>query len=67
MNCLAEALGMALPWNSTIPAYLAKRKALARKTGETIMELFRNDVKPRDIMTRQAFLNAVAVDMAIGG
>lgn len=60
-------LPMALPWNSTIPAYLAKRKALARKTGETIMELFRNDVKPRDIMTRQAFLNAVAVDMAIGG
>lgn len=67
MNCMAEALGMALPWNSTIPAYLAKRKALARRTGETIVELFQKDVKPRDIMTRQAFLNAVAVDMAIGG
>ena len=67
MNCMAEALGMALPWNSTIPAYLAKRKALARRAGETIVELFNKDVKPRDIMTRQAFLNAVAVDMAIGG
>ena len=67
MNCMAEALGMALPWNSTIPAYLAKRKTLARRAGETIMDLFERDVKPRDIMTRQAFLNAVAVDMAIGG
>ena len=67
MNCMAEALGMALPWNSTIPVYLAKRKTLARRAGETIMDLFERDVKPRDIMTRQAFLNAVAVDMAIGG
>lgn len=67
MNCMAEALGMALPFNSTIPAYLAKRKTLARRTGETIMDLFNRDVKPREIMTRQAFLNAIAVDMAIGG
>lgn len=67
MNCMAEALGMTLPFNSTIPAYLAKRKVLARRTGETIMDLFYNDIKPRDIMTRQAFLNAIAVDMAIGG
>lgn len=67
MNCMAEALGMALPWNSTLPAYLAKRKALARRAGETVMDLIANDVKPRDIMTRQAFINAVAVDMAIGG
>lgn len=67
MNCMTEALGMALPFNSVIPAYLAKRKALARRTGEQIMYLFNNDIKPRDIMTRQAFLNAVAVDMAIGG
>ncbi len=67
MNCMAEALGMTLPWNATIPAYLAKRKALARRTGEAIMDLFHRDVKPRDIMTRQAFLNAVGVDMAIGG
>ncbi len=67
MNCMAEALGMALPFNSTIPAYLAKRKALARKTGEQIMRLFHSDLKPRDIMTRKAFRNAIAVDMAIGG
>lgn len=67
MNCMAEALGMALPYNSTIPAYLARRKALARKTGEQVMYLLQNDIKPRDIMTRQAFRNAIAVDMAIGG
>ncbi|SDZ04814.1 dihydroxy-acid dehydratase [Proteiniborus ethanoligenes] len=67
MNCMAEALGMALPFNSSIPAYLAKRKALSKKTGEQIMYLVENNIKPRDIMTRQAFLNALAVDMAIGG
>ncbi|MGI6635699.1 MAG: dihydroxy-acid dehydratase [Christensenellales bacterium] len=67
MNCMAEALGMTLPYNAVLPAYLAKRKALARATGKQIMYLFNNDIKPRDIMTRQAFLNAVAVDMAIGG
>lgn len=67
MNVLTEALGMALPYNSTIPAYLAKRKALARRTGEQIMYLFNNDIKPRDIMTLQAFKNAMAVDMAVGG
>lgn len=67
MNVLTEALGMALPFNSTIPAYLAKRKALARRTGEQIMYLFHNDIKPRDIMTLQAFKNAMAVDMAVGG
>lgn len=67
MNVLTEALGMALPFNSTIPAYLAKRKALARRTGEQIMYLFNNDIKPRDIMTLQAFKNAMAVDMAVGG
>ena len=67
MNCMAEALGMALPFNAVLPAYLAKRRALARKTGEQVMYLFQHDIKPRDIMTRQAFINAVAVDMAIGG
>ncbi|MDI9519769.1 MAG: dihydroxy-acid dehydratase [Bacillota bacterium] len=67
MNCMAEALGMTLPYNAVLPAYLAKRKALARATGRQIMYLLNNDIKPRDIMTRQAFLNAVAVDMAIGG
>ncbi len=67
MNCMAEALGMTLPYNAVLPAYLAKRKALARATGKQIMYLLNNNIKPRDIMTRQAFLNAVAVDMAIGG
>lgn len=67
MNCMAEALGMALPYNSTIPAYLAKRKALAKKAGQQIMYLVEHEIKPLDIMTRQAFINAVAVDMAIGG
>ncbi len=67
MNAMSEALGMCLPFNCCIPAYLAKRKVLARKTGEAILDLFERDVKPRDIMTRQAFLNAIAVDMAIGG
>lgn len=67
MNCMAEALGMALPFNSTIPAYLAKRKSLARKSGEQVMHLFNNGIRPLDIMTRQAFSNAIAVDMAIGG
>lgn len=67
MNILSEALGMTLPWSASIPANLAKRKALARKTGEQIMELVRKDLKPADILTRQAFMNAIAVDMAIGG
>lgn len=67
MNCMSEALGMSLPWNSTIPAYLAKRKALARETGEQIMYLWENEIKPSDILTRQAFINAIAVDNAIGG
>lgn len=67
MNCMTEALGMALPFNATIPAYLAKRKALARRSGEQIMYLLEHNICPKDIMTRQAFINAVAVDMAIGG
>lgn len=67
MNCMSEILGMSLPWNSTIPAYLAKRKALARETGEQIMYLWENDIKPSSIMTKQAFINAIAVDNAIGG
>ena len=67
MNCLSEVLGMSLPWNSCIPAYLAERKVLARKTGEQIMYLLENDIKPKDIMTKEAFINAISVDMAIGG
>lgn len=67
MNCMSEAIGMSLPWNATIPAYLAKRKVLARKSGEQIMELVRRQIMPRDILTEGAFRNAIAVDMAIGG
>jgi dihydroxy-acid dehydratase len=67
MNCLSEAIGMSLPWNATVPAYLAKRKVLARKSGEQIMELVRRNILPRDILTENAFRNGIAVDMAIGG
>lgn len=68
MNCLTEVLGMGLPGNGTIPAaYFGRRRMLAKKAGEVIMALVRRDVRPRDIMTREAFENAIAVDMAIGG
>ncbi|SKC86116.1 dihydroxy-acid dehydratase [Maledivibacter halophilus] len=67
MNILSEVLGMSLPWNSTIPAYLAKRKALAKKTGQQIMKLIKDDIKPSKILTKEAILNAIVVDMAIGG
>jgi len=67
MNCMAEALGMALPGNGTIPAVYAARLRLAKRAGARIMELLERDIKPRDIMTRQAFENAVVVDMALGG
>lgn len=67
MNCLAEALGMALPGNGTIPAPYGKRRQLAKKAGMKIVELVKNNIRPRDILTLKAFKNAVAVDMAIGG
>ena len=68
MNCLAEALGMALPGNGTIPAaYNGDRFILAKLAGKVIMEMLKKDIKPRDIMTLQAFENAITVDMAIGG
>jgi len=67
MNCMAEALGLALPWNGTIPAVYGKRRELARYSGMRVMELFREDVAPRFILTRDAFENAITVDMAIGG
>jgi dihydroxy-acid dehydratase len=66
MNCLTEALGMALPGNGTIPAVMAERVRLAKKTGFQIMELVKTDIKPRDILTPEAFSNALAVDMALG-
>lgn len=67
MNCLTEALGMGLPGNGTIPAVFSERIRLAKDAGFKIMELVQNDIKARDIMTRAAFLNAVAADMALGG
>ena len=66
MNCLSEVLGMALPGNGTIPAVYSERIRLAKKAGMKIMELLEQDVKPRDIMTEDAFYNALRVDMALG-
>ena len=66
MNCLTEVLGLALPGNGTIPAVHSARLRLAKETGLKIMELVRRDLKPRDIMTRKAFENALAIDMALG-
>jgi dihydroxy-acid dehydratase len=66
MNCLSEALGMALPGNGTIPAVNAARIRLAKIAGMKIMELWKKNVRPRDIATLAAFRNAMAVDMALG-
>ncbi len=66
MNCLTEAIGMALEGNGTIPAPFSARLRLAKKTGMKIMELIEKDIKPRDIMTESAFHNAETVDMALG-
>ena len=67
MNCLSEALGIALPGNGTIPAVHAARVRLAKITGKRIVGLVKEDLKPRDIVTMDSFLNAVTVDMAFGG
>ena len=67
MNCLTEALGMGLPGNGTVPAVFSERQRLAKKAGMQILEVLKADLKPRDIMTKEAFINAVAVDMALGG
>ncbi|MCI8844421.1 MAG: dihydroxy-acid dehydratase [Oscillospiraceae bacterium] len=66
MNCLCEAIGMALPGNGTIPAVHAARLRLAKRTGMQIMTLIEQDIKPRDIMTAAAFHNAETADMALG-
>ena len=66
MNCLTEAIGMALPGNGTIPAPYSARLRLAKHAGMQIMELVKRDIKPRDIMTPAAFHNAETVDMALG-
>jgi dihydroxy-acid dehydratase len=67
MNCLTEALGMALPGNGTIPAVTAARLRLAKQAGKQIMQLLSGQILPRQILTQEAFENAIAVDMAIGG
>ena len=66
MNCLTEVLGMALPGNGTIPAVYSARLRLAKETGRRILELVKEDVKPRDLMVREAFENALTIDMALG-
>lgn len=66
MNCLTEALGMGLKGNGTIPAVYSERIRLAKHAGMQVMELVRNNIRPRDIMTEKAFLNALTVDMALG-
>ena len=67
INCLAEVLGIALPGNGTIPAPYGARKGLGRKAGKQIMEMIEKNICARDILTREAFLNAITTDMAIGG
>lgn len=66
MNCLSEALGIALPGNGTIPAVYSARTLLAKKAGMQVMELLKKDIKPLDIITPESFKNALAVDMALG-
>ena len=67
MNCLTEALGIALPGNGTIPAVYSKRLRLAKQAGMEIMNLIKNNIRPRDIINLNSIKNAIAVDMALGG
>ena len=66
MNCLTEALGMGLKGNGTIPAVYSARIELAKHAGMAVMELLKKNIRPRDIMTEEAFVNALTVDMALG-
>lgn len=66
MNCLCEAIGMALPGNGTIPAVYSSRLELAKHAGMTVVDLVKKDIKPLDIMTEKAFYNALAADMSVG-
>lgn len=66
MNCLCEAIGMALPGNGTIPAVYSRRLELAKHAGMAAVDLVKKDIKPRDIMTDRAFENALCADMAVG-
>ena len=67
MNCLTEVLGMGLPGNGTIPANSGARIALAKRAGMQVMQMVAKDIKPRDIMTKKAFENAITVDMGMAG
>ena len=67
MNCMMEALGIALPGNGTVPAVYSARDRMAKEAGHQVMWLVEHNVRPRDILTEKAFENAVAVDMALGG
>lgn len=67
MNCLTEALGMGIPYNGTVMSHSGERKRMAKYAGMYVMELLKNDIKPRDILTIDAFKNAIAVDMAMAG
>jgi dihydroxy-acid dehydratase len=67
MNCLSEALGMALPGNGTILAVEEQRRQLAYKAGQQVMEVLAKDIRPKDVITRDSLYNAFAVDMALGG
>ena len=66
MNCLTEVLGMGLKGNGTIPAVYSERIRLAKHAGMQVMEMYRKNIRPRDIMTKEAILNALTVDMALG-
>ena len=66
MNCLTEVLGMGLRGNGTIPAVYSERIRLAKHAGMQVMEMYRRNIRPRDIMTKEAILNALTVDMALG-
>lgn len=67
MNCLSEVLGLALPYNGTIPAVFADRIRLAKETGIAMMDLVKQDLRPSTLLTKKAFENAITVDMAFGG
>ena len=66
MNCLTEALGMGLPGNGTIPAVYSERLKLAKHAGMAVMEMYNRNIRPRDIITKEAIMNALTVDMALG-
>lgn len=66
MNCLTEAIGMGLPFNGTVPAVEAGRRRLAKTAGERVMYLLENDIRPKDIITRESFENALTCEMALG-